>query len=205
MIFFWDNSRRLQTVDYCYKSEKIKWSWICFWLHLLVWASLMAFIIYLCQGDMGTCVICSAIRIRFWFRLREQMPSVTLNPRVLCGRRCTSPSLVLFHIIFDRFFSFKYLLWNFWFEFASQTTCSTLIWTSSKSNLKFAWWNTLQDSQLILQSNTFCWKVALVQTLLLHWAIRSSHRRCSVKRLFLKILQISQEKPVLQPSSLQLY
>ena len=148
----------------------------------------MVFIIYLCQGDMGICVICSAILIRFWFRLREQMPSITLNPRVLCGRRCTSPSLVLFRIIFDRFFAFKYLLRNFWFEFANQTTCSTLIWTSSKSksSLKFSWWNTLQHSQLILQTTTFCWKVALVQNFIVAFGNQKQPSQVFCKKIVLK-------------------
>ena len=65
------------------------------------------------------------------------MPSFKLKRRVLCGRRYTSPSLVLFGIIFGRVFAFYFLSFqtvshgqfiyysvsivSFWFEFADQS------------------------------------------------------------------------------------
>ena len=58
-------------------------------------------------------------------------------------------------------FDLSVFIGSVWFEFANQRTCSTSIWTSSKPNLKFAQWNTLQQSQLILYWTTFCWKIVL--------------------------------------------
>ena len=55
------------------------------------------------------------------------------------------------------------------------------IWTYSKLNLRLASWNTSQHCQLILHSTIFCWKVASCSSL--YWTIRSSHRRCYVKKV----------------------
>ena len=61
------------------------------------------------------------------------------------------------------------------------------IWTYSKLNLRLASWNTSQHCQLILHSTIFCWKVASCSSL--YWTIRSSHRRCYVKKSLCYSLQ----------------
>ena len=94
----------------------------------------------------------------------------------------------------------QYLLWVFWFAFANQNSMS--IWTSSQPNLKFAWWNTLQQS-VDTTVTIFCWKVALAEMLIVVLDNQKQPSEVFCKEIVLKNFSDFTGKPV--PSSLQLY
>ena len=76
------------------------------------------------------------------------------------------------------------------------------IWTSSQPNLKFAWWNTLQQS-VDTTVTIFCWKVALAEMLIVVLDNQKQPSEVFCKEIVLKDFSNFTGKPV--PSSLQLY
>ena len=170
---------------------------------------LEVFIIYLCHE---TCLISSAVFIRFWFGWLEQIPSFKLKHRcvveaapnpVWCYLAFSLIGCLFFILLTASHSKFIYCsvpIVSFWFAFANQRTCSMSIWASSQPNLKFAWSNTLQQS-IDTTVTIFCWKVALAEMFI----VVLGNQKQPWEVLCKKIVNFANStgKPV--PSSLQLY